>query len=102
MRVVQAKDLPDDPLDAAEAFHARVVPEIRFAIRVGDLPASIVVAAADYTHRGWRLAAVQALAREAAPGRVNAVTGDDERAISTTVEWLAQAPGITGQLLEVD
>jgi hypothetical protein len=102
MRIVEARDLPDDPLDAAEAFHARIGPEIRRAIRGGDLPVALVFASADYTHRGWRLAAVQALAREAAPGRVNAVAGDDERAIAATVRWLAQAPGITGQLLAVD
>ena len=101
MRIVGAQDLPDDPIDAAEVFHSRIVPEVRFAVRVGDLPVSIVFSPADYTHRGWRLAAVQSLAREAAPGRVNGVAGEDKLAIEQTIAWLAKAPGVTGQLLAV-
>jgi hypothetical protein len=42
------------------------------------------------------------MAREAAPRRVNALGGDREGALAAAVEWLAQAPGITGQLLAVD
>ena len=49
-----------------------------------------------------RLASDVDLAREAAPKRVNAVAGDNEQAIVATLEWLAQAPGITGQLLAVE
>jgi hypothetical protein len=48
------------------------------------------------------LAAVQELAREAAPKRVNGIAGDDPRAIAETLVYLAAAPGITGQLLAVD
>ena len=62
----------------------------------------LVFPPAPYDHRGWRLAAIQDLAREAAPKRVNAVVGDNEQAIIATLEWLAQAPGITGQLLAVE
>jgi hypothetical protein len=62
----------------------------------------LIFPAASYDHRGWRLAAVQDLAREAAPRRVNALVGDQEGARAAAVEWLAQAPGITGQLLAVD
>jgi len=61
----------------------------------------LVLPAAAYDQRGWRLAAVQDLAREAAPRRVNAIAGDDDEAIAATAEWLAQAPGITGQLFAV-
>ncbi|MXP41476.1 hypothetical protein GRI75_07445 [Altererythrobacter soli] len=57
---------------------------------------------APHDHRAWRLAAVQDLAREAAPRRVNAVAGDDESAVAEALAWLEQAPGITGQLLAVD
>jgi hypothetical protein len=62
----------------------------------------MVFPVAAYDHRGWRLAAVQDLAREAAPRRVNGVVGNQERAVATTLDWLAQAPGITGQLLAVE
>jgi hypothetical protein len=57
---------------------------------------------ASHDHRAWRLAAVQDLAREAAPRRVNAIVGADEAAIAETLAWLEQAPGVTGQLLAVD
>ena len=56
---------------------------------------------APYDHRGWRLAAVQDLARAAAPGRVNAIAGDDEAAIAQALAYLEGAPGVTGQLLAV-
>jgi len=61
----------------------------------------LVFPPAPYDHRGWRLAAIQDLARAAAPARVNGVVGDDEQAIAATLAWLADAPGITGQLLSV-
>jgi hypothetical protein len=61
----------------------------------------LVFTAASYDHRGWRLAAVQDLARAVAPRRVNGVAGEDELAIEQTIAWLAKAPGVTGQLLAV-
>ena len=61
----------------------------------------LVFPPAPYDHGGWRLAAVQDLARAAAPRRVNGAVGDDEKAIAEALEWLAGAPGITGQLLAV-
>jgi NAD(P)-dependent dehydrogenase (short-subunit alcohol dehydrogenase family) len=58
--------------------------------------------AADHTHKGWRLAVVQQLARDAAPLRVNALSGGDEAAVAAAVAYLASAPGVTGQLLALD
>ncbi|MDB5723463.1 MAG: hypothetical protein JWQ16_217 [Novosphingobium sp.] len=57
---------------------------------------------ADHTHKGWRLAVVQQLARDAAPLRVNALSGGDEAAVAAAVAYLASAPGVTGQLLALD
>ena len=98
MAVVRVGPLPESALEAAAEFHGRVLPEV--------LPVAedlvLVFARAPYDHRGWRLAAVQGLARAAAPLRVNAVAGDDEAAIAQAAEWLAQAPGITGQMLVVE
>ena len=59
----------------------------------------LVFAPADHTHRGWRLAAVQELARAAAPLRVNGVAGDDDAAIAAADRLPRRAPGVTGQLL---
>ena len=42
------------------------------------------------------------IAREVAPRRINAVAGADETAIAAAIDWLAQAPGVTGQLLHLD
>ena len=53
-------------------------------------------------HRGWRLAAVQGLAREHAPLRVNALASDDELAIAAAHAYLASADGVTGQYLPLD
>ncbi len=57
---------------------------------------------ADYTHRAWRLAAVQALARDHAPIRVNALVSNSEPAIAAALAYIGTADGVTGQLLELD
>ena len=59
----------------------------------------LIFAPADHTHRGWRLAAVQGLARDYAPRRINAVEAEGEAAIASTSAYLAAAPGLTGQCL---
>ncbi len=102
-RVIRIHDLPDLPLNAAHRFHAGYVGDIRDDLR-GRPGQNVVIVfeGAGKQHRGWQLAAVQDLAREAAPDRVNAVVGGDEQGIAQTLAWLAQAPGITGQLLPLD
>lgn len=99
--VLRVEGLPEGALDAAAAFYGDWFSKVRQALTESDAVA-LVFAAAPYDHRGWRLAAIQDLAREAAPRRVNGVAGDDGAAIGVTIDWLAQAPGITGQLLAVD
>lgn len=99
--VLRIEGLPNGALDAAARFHRDWLGKAREALGTNEALALVFPAAA-YDHRGWRLAAVQDLAREAAPKRVNGVAGSDEQAIAATIEWLAQAPGITGQLLAVD
>jgi hypothetical protein len=113
-------DLPEAPLDAAAHFYAEQVPVARKILKnewsqMSDLPDDIVGSMeerdfdelvflfppAGNEHRGWRLAAIQALAREAAPKRVNGVVGDDLNGTDKVRDWLANAPGITGQLLAV-
>jgi hypothetical protein len=98
--VLRVEGLPHAALDAAEAFYEAWMPQARAACRTEDT--AIVFPSAPFDHRNWRLAAVQDLAREAAPRRVNGVAGDDNAAIAATLHWLASAPGITGQLLAVD
>lgn len=92
MRRIDATGLPPDPLSAAAQFHADIAP----LVAGGD--AAIIFAPAPHGH-SWRLAAVQDLARAAAPARVNGIVGQGEAAIAATLAFLAAAPGVTGQLL---
>ena len=99
--VLRVADLPEGALDAAAVFHAQWLGRARDAL-AGKDALVLIFASAAYDHRAWRAAAVQDLAREAAPARINGVVGNDESGIDEAVDWVAQAPGITGQLLEVD
>src|SRR5690606_39036630 len=78
---LRVEALPDNPLDAAGIFHADYLPKVRGN---PDRAEQIVVCfpPAGHEHRGWRLAAIQELARELAPVRVNAVAGSDPVAIA--------------------
>lgn len=92
-----------DPLAAAAVFHQ--VHLSRAVALVADGHRSIVLQfdhAAEKPHR-WRREAVAALARAAAPARVNGVApasphGSAE-AMEATVSFLHANEGVTGQLL---
>ncbi|HEX7751328.1 MAG TPA: hypothetical protein VF440_02915 [Novosphingobium sp.] len=98
MQVLRVGPLPQGALAAAARFHAEVLPGIES--EPGDLV--LVFGPADHTHDGWRRAAIQQLARDRAPRRINALAGDDEPAIAAATAYLAGAPGVTGQLLSLD
>ena len=99
--IVHLAGLPETPLDAAAAFFRDHLPAAREALGKAD-DLLLVFEPAGHDHRGWRLAAVQELAREAAPRRVNALAGDDAGALADAAAYLAAAGGVTGQLLAVD
>jgi hypothetical protein len=99
MRAIRVGALPDGALEAAAEFHAVVLPLIP-PRNEEDL--ALIFPLASYDHRGWRLAAVQDLARAAAPNRVNGIVGDNEAAIAEALAYLESALGVTGQLLTVD
>jgi hypothetical protein len=94
--------LPQNALDAAAVFHADALPRARAALVAPGDDLALVFGPASPEHRGWRLAAVQQLARDHAPRRVNAIEGDGEQAIAAALAFLEQAPGLTGQLLKLD
>lgn len=100
MRVVEARALPANPVDAAAAF-ASIAAQVRTAM-AGEPAVCVVFDAADHTHIAWRRAAIQGLAREAAPGRVNGIAGSDPAALAATLRYLDAAPGVTGQYLPLD
>lgn len=99
-RLIDAAGLPESPLDAAAEFHAVIVPQARAALIASDVV--LAFSSADHPHAAWRLAAVQELAREAAPGRVNAVAGPAGAGQAAVLAYLDRAPGVTGQVLQVD
>lgn len=104
MQVLRIEGLPEAPLDAAAAFHAEWMPQTRARLNPPRAGAALalIFPPADHTHRAWRLAAVQALARESAPLRVNALAGDDLAAIESALAYIENAPGLTGQYLALD
>jgi hypothetical protein len=102
MAALRVGALPDGPLDAAAAFHGEVLAKAHAALAASDSDLTLVFAPASPEHRGWRLAALQQLARDHAPSRVNALESDDENAIAAALAYLDQAPGLTGQLLRLD
>jgi hypothetical protein len=96
-----------NPLDSAELFYRECLPGIRRKLQNEANPdirdgAIIVFRNRWPSHRAWRLAVIQDLARESAPKRVNGIVAPDHANIHPTVEWLTQAPGVTGQLLEIE
>ncbi|WP_271078364.1 Rossmann fold domain-containing protein [Aurantiacibacter sp. MUD61] len=94
--IVEVTGLPENPLDAAAKFHSEWVAKVRGYARSGDVV--VIFQPADHTHHAWRLAAVQELARESVPYRVNGVEGDHMQDVSETLFYLQSADGVTGQL----
>ena len=99
--LLRVDGLSDGALAASAQFHAEILPQA-LEVLVGGEDVILAFPAADHSHRGWRLAVVQQLARDAAPLRVNALAGGYEAALSAAVNYLAGAPGVTGQLLALD
>jgi hypothetical protein len=99
--LLHVKGLSDSALTAAAQFHAEILPQA-LNVLVGGEDLVLAFPAADHTHKGWRLAVVQQLARDAAPLRVNGLAGGDAAAVAAAVAYLAAAPGVTGQVLVLD
>lgn len=104
MAVLHVGPLPDEAVEAAAQFHATILPRIVDILDEGDAHLVLVFEPGDKAQRGWRLAAVQALARRYAPHRVNALEADagDGAAVAAAERYLDAAPGVTGQLLPLD
>ena len=100
--LVRVGPLPDDPLAAAAAFHADVLPRVLAELDAGEPVLTLVFAPAGHPHHAWREAAIQTLARERAPARINAIASAEEPAIAAAATYVAAAPGVTGQYLTVD
>lgn len=96
--VLDCSALPEDALGAAARFHAKYLPQV--AGMLEDAEALVIILpAAPYDHADWRRALARDLARVHTPKRVNVVGGND---VAATLEYLANAPGVTGQYLALD
>lgn len=102
MLLCEIEALPEAPLAAASAFHAKHLPLITLGLAAASDGAILLFPPADHTHNAWRLAVVQGLAREHAPLRINAVSGGDGAARAAAVAYLEAADGVTGQYLPLD
>ena len=102
MTLFRVAALAESALAASAQFHARDVPQIAALASECEHGLLIVYPPADHAHDGWRLAAVQSLAREVAPRRVNAAQAGGEAAVAALADYLARAPGITGQYWALD
>ncbi|MBC2668444.1 Rossmann fold domain-containing protein [Novosphingobium piscinae] len=94
--------LPDEPLLAASQFHVEVLPRVLAQLAGGVDHLTLVFAPADHAHEDWRRAAVATLAREQAPVRVNALSGDSAQGIAAAEAYVVTAPGLTGHYLALD
>ena len=90
--------LPDEPVAAAEAFYAKWLARVSDALDNAEAVV-LVLPPADHTHRDWRLGAVRSLARQHAPKRVNMTAGSVAAGVDGITDYLAHAPGVTGQYL---
>lgn len=98
MKRVAVDDLPADPLAAAGVFHQHWLPHVEAILQCGE-DVTVTLAPADHTHREWRRAIAAGLARAHAPRRANVVAGEGA-ALDAIADYLAAAPGVTGQYLE--
>jgi hypothetical protein len=98
----EIESLPASPLAAAKSFHATHLDAIEATVGLSEGSLIIIFPAADQDHRGWRLAAIQDLARANAPIRVNAVESGHGPALLAACDYIENAPGLTGQLLRLD
>ncbi|WP_374411506.1 Rossmann fold domain-containing protein [Novosphingobium colocasiae] len=94
---------PAEPLAAAAEFYTVDLPEVLDDCDIhSQHDVVIVFTPAPHEHRGWRLAAIQQLARDMAPRRVNALGSNDPDAIAAALVWLDRAAGVTGQVFDLD
>ena len=97
MKRIRVEGLPEEPLAAAGLFHQNWLDPIERAL-TGGQDVLVTLEPADHTHGEWRKAAAAMLARKHAPRRVMLVAGEGA-ALDATADYLAIAPGLTGQYL---
>ena len=93
--------LPESGLDAHAQFIAEHLPRVRALI--GDEMTQalvIVLPPAGPDHDDWRRALAGDLARRCTPKRVNVAAGNSGESLRATLEYLRDAPGVTGHYVQ--
>ncbi|GAB5347856.1 Rossmann fold domain-containing protein [Alteriqipengyuania sp. 357] len=96
--MIRVEPLPEPALDAAAAFHAGYVEQVRSAAAHSEF-VMVLMQPAPFDHADWRRAAARDLARAHPDNCINIVAGLEGGAMARMVEFLARAPAITGQYL---
>lgn len=93
--------LPERAIDAHRAFFDQHLDRIRKELAEPRCKSfTIALGPANHEHDAWRGALAADLAREYAPKRVNVAAGPKTDAFDALLEYLEDAPGVTGQYLQ--
>ncbi|MCK0128806.1 Rossmann fold domain-containing protein [Erythrobacter sp. F6033] len=96
--LLTVESLPDSGIAASAEFFGKHLEHARIKLAdQGTTALAIVLPAADSAHDDWRRSLAADLAREYAPKRVNIVGVASESAARGIIEYLEDAPGVTGQ-----
>ncbi len=102
-RVLTVEALPESAIEASATFITQHLAHARKLAGETDTAAlAIVLPPAPSDHDDWRRTLARDLARAHAPVRVNVIGGEPGTARDTTLDFLAAAPGVTGQYCPVD
>ena len=97
--VLKVAGLPESSVEASAAFFADHFDEARALLAKAETTAlAIVLPSAGPDHDDWRRTLARDMARAQSPKRVNVVGGDAEAA-TALLDYLKDAPGVTGQYL---
>ena len=90
--------LPEAALEASAVFYAQHLPAIALQARESAGSLVVIFPAAAYDHRTWRRAAIADLARAYAPVRIIGLAEGTSSEEARILDYLARAPGVTGQM----
>ncbi len=94
-------ELPENALDAHQFFLAEHLDAVRKALSDPGCESFVIaLGPADHSHDAWRSALAADLAREYAPKRVNVASGPKTDDYDRLLDYLEDAPGVTGQYLQ--
>ncbi|EAQ29522.1 hypothetical protein NAP1_02080 [Erythrobacter sp. NAP1] len=95
------RDLPQGALNAHTFFVSQMLPIVREAIEdAACLSLTVALPPAGSDHDGWRKSLAGDLARTYAPKRVNIAGGEPGAALDRVLDYLKDAPGVTGHYVQ--